>query len=322
MGTSLNGLTPASTYQGLLKTTDNTAISSTIKRVTDGAGNDTGLLLSNQSVSSYGIGNVTTNTVFGIDCLTTNGTTTNSIQSVIVGTGILEGEYTSTRSVAIGWKTAAGMDLQNSVLVGTIGAFSGNSLSQSSVAIGSNIGVSVGLIDSSVIIGSGSAFQANQITYSVIVGADNITSQQFPDNEIIIGNFNLVSDNYGSVNVVVGNNNFSNNTSMGNISNNILVGSNYSIADESDLTFSLIIGNNISPMSSFIDRTINIGHSNNITGGSIIIGHEAIAGYDQDFVIGSATYPVGTISTGTVTSNRTWTIQINGNYYKVLLQAI
>lgn len=322
MGTSLNGLTPASTYQGLLKTTDNTAISSTVKRVTDGAGNDTGLLLSNQSVSSYGIGNVTTNTVFGINCLTTNGTTTNSTQSVIVGTSILQGEYASTRSVAIGWRTAAGMGLQSSVLVGTIGAFSSNALSQSSVAIGVNIGANTNLIDSSVVIGSGSAFQSNQITYSVVIGADNITSQQFPDNEIIIGYSNLVSDTYGANNVVVGNNNFFTNTSMGSIFNNILVGSNYSIAAESDLTFSLIIGDNINPMSSFIDRTINIGHSNNITGGSIIIGHEAIAGYDQDFVIGSVTYPVGTISTETVTSNRTWTIQINGNYYKVLLQAI
>jgi hypothetical protein len=50
MGTSLNGLTPASTYQGLIKTTDNAAISGTAKFLSDGLGNDSVLALSTARV--------------------------------------------------------------------------------------------------------------------------------------------------------------------------------------------------------------------------------------------------------------------------------
>jgi hypothetical protein len=58
MGTSLNGLTPASTYQGLIKTTDNAAISGTAKFLSDGLGNDSPLSM---STSSVGIGTTTLN---------------------------------------------------------------------------------------------------------------------------------------------------------------------------------------------------------------------------------------------------------------------
>jgi hypothetical protein len=50
MGTSLNGLTPASTYQGLIKTTDNAAISGTAKFLSDGLGNDSAFALSTTAV--------------------------------------------------------------------------------------------------------------------------------------------------------------------------------------------------------------------------------------------------------------------------------
>tara|TARA_Y100001938_G_scaffold122157_1_gene170348 strand:+ start:605 stop:1681 length:1077 start_codon:yes stop_codon:yes gene_type:complete len=43
MGTSLSGVKIKDTYQGLIKTTDNTAASSTSKQLTDGLGNDLGI---------------------------------------------------------------------------------------------------------------------------------------------------------------------------------------------------------------------------------------------------------------------------------------
>lgn len=45
MGTALTGLTPAATRVGLIKTTDNLAMSATIRNIGDGAGNDSGLYL-------------------------------------------------------------------------------------------------------------------------------------------------------------------------------------------------------------------------------------------------------------------------------------
>lgn len=50
MGTSLIGLTPGATYVSLLKTTDNIALSATLKVVTDGAGNNSALELATDKV--------------------------------------------------------------------------------------------------------------------------------------------------------------------------------------------------------------------------------------------------------------------------------
>jgi hypothetical protein len=50
MGTSLTGLTPSTTYVSLLKTTDNIALSTTLKVVTDGAGNNSALELATDKV--------------------------------------------------------------------------------------------------------------------------------------------------------------------------------------------------------------------------------------------------------------------------------
>lgn len=50
MGTSLSGLTPANTYQSLIKVGDNSALSATLKVISDGAGNDTPLYLSTGAI--------------------------------------------------------------------------------------------------------------------------------------------------------------------------------------------------------------------------------------------------------------------------------
>jgi trimeric autotransporter adhesin len=54
MGTSLTGLTPAATYDGLLKTTDNESIGATEKVVTDGLGNNSALKVGTASASVQG----------------------------------------------------------------------------------------------------------------------------------------------------------------------------------------------------------------------------------------------------------------------------
>jgi len=54
MGTSLIGLLPQNTYSGLIKIGDNTALDGTLKTLSDGAGNDTVLALSNTSLQIGG----------------------------------------------------------------------------------------------------------------------------------------------------------------------------------------------------------------------------------------------------------------------------
>jgi hypothetical protein len=54
MGTTLTGTTPATTYDSLIKVTDNGPLSGTLKKLTDGLGNDSSLSLSTTAASLSG----------------------------------------------------------------------------------------------------------------------------------------------------------------------------------------------------------------------------------------------------------------------------
>ena len=54
MGTPLTGSSVASTYTGLLKNTDNSTVSATLKAISDGSGNDSALQISNAAVNTTG----------------------------------------------------------------------------------------------------------------------------------------------------------------------------------------------------------------------------------------------------------------------------
>ncbi len=68
MGTSLSGLTPATTFDGLLKTSDNDALDATLKTIGTGDGTDSVLQLSNSALQ---IGGATTIVGGGNDATTT-----------------------------------------------------------------------------------------------------------------------------------------------------------------------------------------------------------------------------------------------------------
>ena len=54
---------------------------------------------------------------------------------------------------------------------------------------------------------------------------------------------------------------------------------------------------------------------------SVILGRSAAATGDNQFVVGSVSYPAGAVATETVVSDRTWAVIINGTAYKILLKA-
>ena len=56
--------------------------------------------------------------------------------------------------------------------------------------------------------------------------------------------------------------------------------------------------------------------------GSVLLGKAATATGNNQLVIGSSTNNVGAIATETITSNRTWTVRINGANYKIPMIAI
>lgn len=86
MGTSLSGLLPQDTYQGLLKFGDNSAISASLKVVSDGAGNNSLLYLSTSAIAFGSSSNLfwdNTNSRLGI------GTSSPSDTLNVVGTTLL-----------------------------------------------------------------------------------------------------------------------------------------------------------------------------------------------------------------------------------------
>jgi hypothetical protein len=61
MGTTLTGKRPKNTYKGLLKTTDSSNVTSTLKVVTDGEGNESALAISTTQISVAGVSSNTWN---------------------------------------------------------------------------------------------------------------------------------------------------------------------------------------------------------------------------------------------------------------------
>lgn len=91
MGSTLTGSTVASTYQSLLKVSDNSSITSTLKTITDGSGVDSGLQLSTTDLNAAPSGgNFTVNTnkftVAGSSGNTSVGGTLNSVGAFTVNT--------------------------------------------------------------------------------------------------------------------------------------------------------------------------------------------------------------------------------------------
>ncbi|MFY7884285.1 MAG: hypothetical protein ACOVOV_05510, partial [Dolichospermum sp.] len=56
--------------------------------------------------------------------------------------------------------------------------------------------------------------------------------------------------------------------------------------------------------------------------GSVILGANAGALADNEFVVGSATTPAGTIDTAAVTPTQRWKVKINGVDYYIALQPV
>jgi hypothetical protein len=84
MGTSLTGLTPATTYDALIKVGDNGALSATAKYLSDGLGNDSPLAMSTTSV---GIGTTTPLSALQVNLPNYTGADNNT-ESVIIGNNV------------------------------------------------------------------------------------------------------------------------------------------------------------------------------------------------------------------------------------------
>jgi hypothetical protein len=112
MGISLNGLTPAGTYVSLLKFGDNNAVTTSLKALSDGAGNDLPLQLSTTSVLLNGLQSLRGTTASDIGTL----------GSELLTTGTGDASWTGT-NFATGYTHVAG---STTTLTSTVAAVSGD----------------------------------------------------------------------------------------------------------------------------------------------------------------------------------------------------
>lgn len=117
MGTSLYGLTPAATYQGLIKFGDNSAISASLRYLSDGLGNDLPI-----SVASSNVG---INTTTGSALLNIKGTGTTNTTSPLTILNSANTQLFKVLDNGVSFGTSLNLGSNNTTLTqGSIQAFS------------------------------------------------------------------------------------------------------------------------------------------------------------------------------------------------------
>ena len=158
MGTTLSGKTPATTFDALIKVGDNSALTASLKTISDGEGNDSPLKLSTSAVGIGSITNVETE-INGKQSTLVSGTSIKTINSTsLLGSGDLAIQATLVSGTNI-------KSINSTSLLG-----SGDVAVQETLVSGTNIKT----INSTSLLGSG------DISISASAGGSN-TQIQFND---------------------------------------------------------------------------------------------------------------------------------------------
>ena len=162
MGTPLTGSSVASTYTGLLKNTDNSTVSATLKAISDGSGNDSALQISNAAVNTTGDFSVATNKLTvasasgntavagtlgvtgatNLSSLATSGAATIGGALNVTGATTLTGNLTVPGNLAVtGTSTLTG----NTAVTGTLGVAGASTLASVGVTGAATVGTTLGV---------------------------------------------------------------------------------------------------------------------------------------------------------------------------------
>jgi hypothetical protein len=132
------------------------------------------------------------------------------------------------------------------------------------------------------------------------IGSSALVNNTTGTGNVAMGFVAMSSNTTGSVNVGIGYGALGNNTSG---QNNVAIGNNAG-ASNTTSNASVCIGTNAS----------NFNNS-----GCIVIGFGAAATGSNQFVVGSAGTPAGSVVNSPVSQTHYWTVKINGTDYKILL---
>jgi hypothetical protein len=310
MGTALGALTPSATFSALLKVGDNTALSSSPKRLSDGAGNDTFLWLSTLGITNFGANPsgvdpevfFNSNTAFGLESLV--GKDATSYKNTAFGAGVLASSLTSSANTGIGfYALRATTSGASNTALGSL-ALRENTTGSDNVAIGASSLSIATTASSNTAIGRNSMLSTTTGFENTAIGKDALHTNATGDSNVSVGALSMYSNTTGTLNVAIGHGTLFSNTSGGA---NVAIGAS-AMSSATTALNNVVIGVSAMETQDF--------------SGCIAIGAFADPEANNTFTVGSAAAPAGAIATETLTPDTSWTVRINGANYKIPLEAL
>jgi len=169
MGTPLTGSTVASTYSGLLKTSDNATITGSLKTICDGSGVNSALQVSTSAVNSTGNFSVATNN-FSVQ--SANGNTSVGGTLAVTGAATLSSSLGVTGAATL----SSTLGITGATTVSNTLLVTGATTLQSTLAVSSNISTSGGNLSVYGNIVQSNAAATNTIAGSLSVGTSTTLS--------------------------------------------------------------------------------------------------------------------------------------------------
>lgn len=244
----------------------------------------------------------------------------NDISNTGFGEGVLKSRTSGSNNTGFGyltlWNTSTG---SSNTGFGT-SALRSNSTGSSNTAFGTStlLGNTTGSRNTAI--GSAVMFSGNSSIDNTAVGYSALQIIQGANYNVAIGSGAMLNNTFGSSNIGIGYQALPSNTTG---QSNIAIG-------QSALQLNSIGSNNIA-LGPFALAGNSTGNNNTAIGytvssgnfsGSVILGREAAATANNQFVVGSPFVNAGAITAETITPNTTWTVRINGANYKIPLLLI
>jgi len=193
MGTPLTGSTVASTYTGLLKTSDNSALTSVLKAIGDGSGMDSALFVSTTEVNTTGnfsvgankltVAAASGNTVVGGSLTVTGATSLSGNLAIpgnlsVTGTSTLTGATNVASTLAvIGATSLSSLSTSGAATIGTtLGVTGASTLASLGVTGAATVGTTLGVTGASTLASLGVTGAATVGTTLGVTGATTLAS--------------------------------------------------------------------------------------------------------------------------------------------------
>lgn len=265
---------------------------------------------------------------------------TNTIANTAIGSNALNYAYNSQHNVVIGDFSTS--EFQNSAFNIVLGTNSGRLLYNGyyNIFIGREVGyanyvqgddnIGIGTFALQYIAnGSENVALGKNSMINLTNGGSNVAYGAYSASQLTTGVRNVTLGASSASNLTVG----SNNVAIGvsslqgngatNLDSNVAIGDYAGFNLTSNANFNVFLGAQSGNGTGSGSGNTMIGYAatTNTTGinNSIVLGRSAQANTSNQFVVGSASYPAGSVSTESLTSTKTWTVKINGTVQKILL---